>query len=168
MTLRRILLAGIVPSLLGLALMFAACGGDDDGSSGGSGGSTSAGAGSDEKYVAAVCKAFKNFGDATQKAVKNAGNIKNEDDIVKALTGPIDDLVGAMSKASPPKDAKAAHDETVKVFKAALADLKKNGAKSTAFTDIETPKMEQAVSDRLDKVAAKNKDCKDADISFAD
>lgn len=167
MTFRRTILAGLVPGVLGLTLLLAACGGDDD-DSGGSGGSTSSGTGSDEKYVAVVCKAFSDFGDATTKAVSNAGSIKNEDDAVKALVGPIEDLVSAMAKASPPRDAKASHDETVKVFRAAVADLKKNGAKSTAFQDLETPKMDQTVSDRLDKIAAKNKDCQEADVTFSE
>lgn len=165
MTFRRTILAGLVPCVLGLTLLLAACGGDDD--SGDSGGSTSSGTGSDEKYVAVVCKAFADFGDATTKAIKPS-SIKNEDDAIKALVGPIEDLVAAMAKASPPKDAKASHDETVKVFRAAAADLKKNGSKSTAFQDLETPKMDKDVSDRLDKVAAKNKDCQEADVTFSE
>ncbi|MBK6320553.1 MAG: hypothetical protein IPF51_17650 [Dehalococcoidia bacterium] len=60
---KLVLVTGMIPAVLG-ASVFAACGGDDD-DDGGSGGT-----GTDEKYVASICKAGAEFATAMEKLSK--------------------------------------------------------------------------------------------------
>ena len=45
------------------------------------------------------------------------------------------------------------------IAKVSSAKAKPNGAKATKFDNIDSPELPQSVSDRLDAVASKNKDC---------
>lgn len=140
-------------------VVFAACGGDDSSSG-------SSGTGSDEQYVASVCKAMAKFSDSLTAATKDPSKLSNPDDAVKVFQGPFDQLIKDMKAAKPPKDVKEWHDKAVAIFQKATDDLKKNKDLS-AITDAETPPSPpKAVQDRLQKIADKNPDCKKADFNF--
>ena len=97
MSLKRWVLYACVATLALGAMAFAACGGDDDDSS--SGGSTSSGGnGTDEKFVADICKAGANFSDAVQKLLSDPTKLASEGDAAKALAGPMDDFANAFAK----------------------------------------------------------------------
>lgn len=163
------------------ALLLAACGGggDDDTSSssgtstGGSGGGGDSSVkvnnstGSDEKFVADVCKAYKTFADDLSKAQANAANVKNEADAAKLFSDPLEKLVAAFAKASPPKDLKEWHAAAAKQMSDTVASLKKGGDLS-AFGDVAAlADPPQDAIDRLTKIADKNQDCKDSSFSFS-
>jgi hypothetical protein len=154
-------LALIIP--VALLLLFAACGDD-------SGGSTSGGTGSDETYVAQVCAASLKFSKALDAAMaKLSPSDLAGDALTKALTGPLDDYVKDLAKATPPKDVKPYHDEIVKTFKNAIDQIKKDPASAeTAFDTSNLPEPPQAVKDRLDKLAKANKDCIASDFTFGE
>lgn len=149
-------LAGVALGAFALSFGVAACGGDD----------SSGGGGSDEKYVANMCKAVKDFGVSFADISSKAATAKSEDDVIKLLVAPLENVAKAFKNAGPPSDIKDAHNAAVKQLDEAVADVKKNGAKSTKFANFETPKLSPAASARLDAVAAKNQDCKDADFNF--
>ncbi|MBK8558944.1 hypothetical protein [Candidatus Amarobacter glycogenicus] len=67
---KLVLVTGMIPAVLG-ASVFAACGGDDD-DDGGSGGT-----GTDEKYVASICKAGAEFATAMEKLSKDLASEKD-------------------------------------------------------------------------------------------
>ena len=145
------------------AALFVACGGDSGGSSSGSSGST----GSDETYVAQICGAQLKFTKALEDATKDMtpADLSSPDAMVKLFTGPFNDYLSALGRANPPKDVKPFHDEMVKTFKAAQEQMKTN---PNALNDLNPPAPPQNVTDRLDKVAAANKDCQAADFAFGD
>ena len=143
-----------------LVLLFAACGGDDSGGSSG-------GTGSDETYVAQICAASLKFNNALEAATKNMKpeDLSSADAVAKILAGPFDDYLKALAKATPPKDVKPYHDGVIKAFKDAQEKLKKD---PNALSGLNPPDPPQATKDRLDKVAAKNKDCVAAGFTFGD
>jgi len=143
-----------------LVLLFAACGDDDSGGSSG-------GTGSDETYVAQICAASLKFNKALDAATKDMKptDLASADAIAKIFAGPFDEYLKALAKANPPKDVKPYHDEVVKVFKDAQGKLKSD---PNALESINPPDPPQAVKDRLDKVAASNKDCVAAGFTFGD
>jgi hypothetical protein len=159
---RNTLTLGAAAIALAGALTFAACGSDDGGDSSG-GSSVSAGSGSDEDYVAGLCKAMVNF----QEAVDNVDekDVKNEADAIAAITGPMDDLVKDMEKVKAPSDLKDYHRKSVAAFKTAAEKLKKDKDIS-ALGDAQIPDAPAGASERLDKLARENEDCKSAGVVF--
>jgi hypothetical protein len=167
MTLRtRLTCAIFIPALF--AMMFAACGGDDDDKSSSgddSGAKISTSTGSDEKFVADICSAFKTFSDDFTKNSADTSKIKTEEDAVKLFYEPFDKLAKSFAKANPPKDLKEWHTDASKQLTAAAASMKKGDMSALdSFDTLAEPP--QAASDRLSKVAEKNKDCQAADFSF--
>ncbi len=136
---------------IGVAVGAAACGGGGSGSGGGT----------DEAYVAAVCKAERNF----MVALDALGSETDPDAIHTKMGAAVDGLGGAMAKAKPPGDAKAYHDQVVKFMKDASQTLKDKGL--DAMAAMEPPSAPADVSARLDKVAVNNKDCQAAQFSFS-
>ena len=159
MTFRTKLFGVAATGVLAISLAAAACG--DDGSS-----SSSSGGSGDEKYVAVMCTAFKDFGDGVGKAVAGAGAAKSEDDSAKLLVAPLEKLAAALGKANPPGDVKKAHEQIITQIKEVAADVKKNGAKSTKLNDLDSPKLSAAAEARLNALADKNKECSDSGFSF--
>ena len=161
-------LAFAVP--LAFSLAFVACGGDDDksSSSDSSGSSANIATGSDTQYVADICKATKKFSDDLDKVMKDAASLKNPDDIAKKFTGPFEDFSNAFAKAKPPKDLKDWHAQTSKNLKDLVAKLKKGDAATlaSAFDSNPIGDPPKEAQDRLQKAAANNKDCKDANFDF--
>lgn len=155
--------------LLVAAFSLAACGGDDDDSGGddsGDSGKTSSGTGSDEKYVADLCKATLEFSKAFEKL--DPSKVKSEDDVQKLFAEPFENYAKAMSKAKPPKDVKEYHDQVVKALNDTVKSMKSGDGTSgfEALADMDFPEPPAAVSDRLSKIADNNKDCKEANFDF--
>ena len=162
---------GLWPVMAALALTasfgFVACGGDDDDDGGGDSGGSSGGTGSDEKYVGDLCKATLVFSKAIEKVTADPSKLNNASDISKAFADPFEDYAKSVSKAKPPKDLKQFHDDVVKTLNEAAKAMKSGGdldALSSLGGDF--PEPPKAAQDRLQKVADKNKDCKEADFSF--
>ena len=144
--------------------LFAACGGDDDDS----GGSTSGATGSDEKFVADICKAGANFSDAVTKLLSDPTKLSDEKSAAKAMAGPMDDFANAFSKAKPPSDLKSWHSDASKALKDAAKELK-DGKTDGSFFSGESPIGDppKEAADRMTKIADKNKDCQDASFDFS-
>jgi hypothetical protein len=160
MKIRRALLGGAIACAAMAAVVFAACGGDDD-SGGGSGG----GSGNDKDYVAGLCKSMVKFQDSLLSVQKKAGDVKSADDAIKLIVDPLESFVKDMEKLSPPSDLKDYHSKAVAQFKDAVDKMKK-GKDPSALSGIQVPDPPKNVSDRLDKVAQANPDCKKANIDF--
>jgi hypothetical protein len=153
---------GILPIALG-ASFFAACGGDDDdgGSSGGGGGT-----GSDAAFVADICKAGAKFSKDLESASSNISSTDPKE-IAAKFAKPFEDFSNAFSRAKPPKDLAAWHKDASAKLKDAVAQLKKGDAESGFFAGDEPfPDPPKDASDRLSKIAEKNKDCQDSDFNF--
>lgn len=173
---RQILLFLFAAGLLSIALVAGACGGNDNNSDSGadnpSDGATvtaaatstknSSGGGSDESYVAAICKAALNFQNELQEVVGEP----DETEVVKKLSSALDSLTRAFEKANPPNDAKPFHDEIVRFFKDARRQISEKGP--DALAELELPVPAEGISARMEKVAAANKDCQDANFSFSE
>ena len=149
----------LLPLVLVVAFALVACG-DDDAASGASGGT-----GTDEQYVATICKASLKLTDAIAKASSDPSKVKNADDAVKLLSDPFQQYLKDLKGANPPKDVKDYHDQTVKALSDSLDKLKKDKNPS-ALSSGDQPQPSPAIKDRLSKVADKNEDCKKAGFSF--
>ena len=159
-----------------IALMaLAACGGDDSTSGGpGSGPGSSSGSsgniatGSDENYVADLCKATKKFTDDLAAATKDPTKLQSGEDIGKLFGEPFEAFAKSVSKAKPPSDLKDYHSQIVKTLNDAAAKIKTSKDLSALSTlgDSTIPDPPQAARDRLQKVAEKNKDCTDSGFDF--
>lgn len=184
---RRPLFAMAALSLLAFAALgAAACGGDDDDS--GSNGATNSGAdatttttttssndkasdaggakpsGTDEKYVAALCKSAAEFLDSFSKLQASAATATSEDDILKAFTKPMEEWIKDMKDAKPPSDLKDYHEKTVAAMEKALNGMKSGDPNALSNFDIGDPP--KGAAERLQAAADKNKDCQDAQINF--
>lgn len=167
MTVRKFTRWALFSAIAIIALMaVAACGGDDGGSGGPGGPGGNVGTGSDENYVAALCKASKQFSDDLAKITADPSKLKNPDDIGDAFAEPFDAFAKAVSKAKPPSDLKEYHGQFVKTLNDTSKKMKdsKDGSFLSAFGETDFPEPPQAAKDRLEKVAAKNKDCKEAGL----
>lgn len=161
MNLRKFLLmAGVVPAILGASL-FASCGGDDDSSGGGGGGT-----GSDEAFVADICKAGAKFSKAMESLQKDLAKETDVDKLAEKASKPFQTFADEFSKAKPPSDLKEWHESTSTSLKAAAKGLK-DGDFDALDGDIMTSPPGDA-ADRLAKVADGNKDCQEADLAFDD
>lgn len=155
---------GVATIALG-ATMFAACGGDDDDD----GGSTSGATGSDEKFVADICKAGVTFSKDLEKVMKDAASLSDEKKAAQALADPFEDFANAFSKAKPPKDLSEWHKDASSKLKEAVKALKDGDLESDIFTqDSPFPDPPKEASERLTKVAEGNKDCQEADFTFGE
>lgn len=167
MNFKRWVLYGSVAALALGAMAFTACGGDDDDDSGSSSSSSSGGTGSDEKFVADICKAGSQFSKDLEKATTSLGNTSDPKKAAQALAKPFEDFANAFDKAKPPKDLKDWHDTASDKLKTAVAALKKGDLEADIFTQDEPfPDPPKDAADRLSKIADNNKDCQDADFSF--
>jgi hypothetical protein len=166
MNLKRWILYGSVAALALGAMAFTACGGDDDDDGGSS--SSSGGTGSDEKFVADICKAGATFFAKLEKLAPEIAT-KSEAEQAKAAAPAMEDFANAFAKANPPKDLKEWHDETAKTMKDAVAELKAGKTDGTFFSGdspfSDPPEEAQA---RLSKIADGNKDCQDASFGFGE
>ncbi len=152
----------LAPVALMCGILLAACGGDDASGINAPGGG---GTGSDESYVASLCKAQLKFTDALQNLSKDASKIKNAEDATKLLTGPFEQFAKDVKDANPPKDMKESHDKMTKALDQTIGQIKDGKSlDSLAMLDIEDPP--QDVLDRLQKAVDKNEDCQKADFSF--
>lgn len=155
-----------------VALMaLAACGGDDSSSGPSSSGPSKSGniaTGSDENYVADLCKATKKFSDDLAAATKDPDKLQGADDIGKLLGPPFEAFAKSVAKAKPPSDLKDYHSQVVKTLNDAAAKIKTSNDLSalSSLGDTSFPEPPQAAQDRLQKVADKNNDCKDAGFAF--
>jgi len=149
------MIAGIAPAILGASL-FGACGGDDDGSGGGTG--------SDEDFVADICKAGAKFAKAMDNLEKD---LKNETDFTKIAekaAGPFEDFAKDFAKANPPADLKEWHQDASDGLTAAVKGLKDGDFAALGGELIPTPP--EGAAERISKAAEGNKDCEDADLEF--
>ncbi len=151
------------------ASIFAACGGggDDDDDDGGS--APSGATGTDEKFVADICKAGAKFAKDLEKVFADISALSDEKKAAEALAKPFEELSNAFSKAKPPSDLKDWHKDASSKLKEAVAALKKGDTESDIFAaDSPIPDPPKGSRDRLNKVAANNKDCQDTDFTFGD
>jgi len=144
----------LAPALV-VALAFGACGGDDGGSGGGTG--------TDESYVAAVCKAGAKFQDDFLKAFGEMANANSEADAAKALSKPFKEFAASFKKANPPADLKSWHAEASKQLENAAAALEKGNVDALSG-DSPFPEPPQGASERLNAIASKNADCQKAGL----
>lgn len=156
MQFHRIRLAAfLVPALMAAAL-FASCGGDGDGNSGG-------GTGSDEKFVADICKAGAKFQADMEKAFPQMVNAKSEEEAIKIIIEPFETMAKSFKAAKPPADLKEWHAEASKAFDDAVKALKSGNTDSALFeSDSPFPDPPAAAQERLQKIAEKNDDCQKA------
>ncbi len=149
------------------SLALAACGGDDDDDD--SGGSTSGATGSDEKFVADICKAGAQFSKDLEKATADLASVTDPKKAAEKLADPFEDFANAFQKAKPPKDLKDWHSDASDKLDDAVAALKKGDLEADIFTQDEPfPDPPKDAADRLSKIADNNKDCQDADFSFGE
>ena len=147
----------LVPALLG-ALLLGACGGDSDGGGGG-------GTGSDEKFVADICKAGAQFQDDLTKLFASLANVQSEEEAVKKLAEPFESFAKSFKTAKPPSDLKQWHSEASKSLDEAVAAMKKGDANAAIFQqDSPFPEPPKGAEERLSKIAAANADCQKADL----
>ncbi len=141
------------------ASLLGACGGDDDDDSGSSGGT-----GSDEKFVADICKAGATFAKAMDGLQKELASETDLGKVAEKASKPFENFSKDFAKANPPKDLKAWHDDTSDALKTAAKGLKDGNFDALGEDLITEPPGDAA--DRLAKVAEGNKDCQEADIAF--
>lgn len=166
MTIRKWALYLGVATMALSAAMFAACGGDDDDDGGAS---PSGATGSDEAFVASICKAGVTFSKDLDKVTKDLASLTDPKKAATALAGPFEDFSNAFIKAKPPKDLKDWHSDASAKLKEAVKALKSGDLESDIFTqDAPFPDPPKEAAARLTKVAEKNDDCKEADFSFGD
>ncbi|PFG74505.1 hypothetical protein [Tepidiforma thermophila] len=147
----------LVPALLG-ALLLGACGGDSDGGGGG-------GTGSDEKFVADICKAGAQFQDDLTKLFASLANVQSEEEAVKKLAEPFESFAKSFKTAKPPSDLKQWHSEASKSLDEAVAAMKKGDANAAIFQqDSPFPEPPKGAEERLSKIAASNADCQKAEL----
>ncbi|MCC7364500.1 MAG: hypothetical protein IT303_09005 [Dehalococcoidia bacterium] len=142
----------LMPALA--ASVFVACGGDDDGGSGG-------GTGSDEEYVADICKGMNDFMEDFGAAFEDLDlESTNEDDMIDAFVKPFESLANAFEDAKPPSDLKDWHSDAVDALNDMVKAMKDGDAgalENDALGDI--PDMPEDVAERLGKIAEDNEDC---------
>ena len=166
MTVRKFTRWALFSAIAIIALMaVAACGGNDSTSSAPGGGG---GTGSDENYVADLCKATKKFTDDLASVTKDPSKLKDPNDIGKLFAEPFDTFANSVAKAKPPSDLKDYHSQVVKTLKDAAQKIKTSNDLSalSSLGDSSIPEPPQAAKDRLQKAAEKNKDCSETGFNF--
>lgn len=172
-----------------LAMLLVACGGDDDddttggddsngavtdnGSDDNSDGAKtddkktddkkdsplSGGTGSDEKYVADICKLSREWWDDMSAAFTKFDPEKPEE-FAKALTDPLNQYANELGKVKPPKDLKEWHEGLVAMFKEMIKGVESGEGDIFSDSDAAYPDMPADAMERLTKIAEKNDDCK--------
>lgn len=160
----RTIMGGAAAAMAALALVFAACGGDDDGGSSGNG----SGSGTDQAYVAAICKAQLGFFQDLDKAINESTGDETEAQVVEILTPALDRWVAGIRNARPPADIRDYHNEVVRVASDAVNRIKETKSVDALDTLDSIPEAPAAVRDRLNAIARDNKDCQEVDFSFSD
>ena len=133
-----------------------ACGGDSEGS--------------DEDWVAAVCKGFENFAANIEDAQEEAANLDPggdvEEEAAKLLADPIAQLAKDIDKANPPADLKQSHDQLVSALETAAAALKDGnfGILDEIGDTLGNFEPPQAIRDRISAVAENTASCSDIGI----
>ncbi len=143
--------AALLPAVLAASLL-GACGGSSEGG----------GTGSDEKFVADVCKAGAKFQDDLTGLIAKLATIQSETDAAKEVARPFEEFAVSFKKAKPPADLKEWHTEAGKSLDRAVAALKKGD--TSAFDGDPFPEPPSGAADRLNKVAEKNADCQKAQL----
>jgi hypothetical protein len=164
---------GLLSVSLIAAAALMACGGgdDDDGGSSGDGGSSSfsSGTGSDKEYVEDICKAGSKFAEDLQKATQNitAAQATDEKKLAEVMEKPFANFVEALKDAKPPSDLKDWHADAVKQLQAILTAIKSGDFEALENNDEPFPEPPAGAAERLQKIAADNDDCQDAEIDFS-
>ena len=166
MTLRKLTRWALLSGIATIALLALAACGDDDSTTSGPGGSS--GTGSDEQYVADICKAGKTFADDLATITKDPSKL-DPSNLGKVFAEPFDKFAKSVSKAKPPSDLKDYHSQIVKTLNDTAEQIKtsKDLSSLSSLGDSEIPDPPQAAKDRLQKVAEKNPDCKDSGFDFS-
>lgn len=146
----------LITASVAFAMMLAACGDDDD---------DGAGAGTDEQYVAAVCKAELKLKNAVAEVTKDPSKLKNSTDAFNALIAPYEQFINDLKAVKGPSDVLDYHSGVVELLSDNLATAKKS-KDVKALSAGTSPKASQAIQDRLNKAAASNADCKAAGTGF--
>ena len=163
MALRKHWKFGFISTLAFVSLAVAACGGgDDDGGSSGGGGGT----GSDAKFVADICKAGKTFSDDLTKLL--SGSTTDPSKAIEQIAKPFEAFAKAFDKANPPSDLKQWHNDATKSLNEVVKKMKGGDQEEilSALDGDPFPEPPKSASDRMQKVAEKNQDCKDANFTF--
>ena len=94
-------------------------------------------------------------------------DITDEDKAIEAMVKPFENFANAIDDANPPKDLKDWHDQTVETLDDVVKKLKDGDVEAlSSFGDSPLPEPPADASERLQKIADKNKDCQDADFAF--
>jgi hypothetical protein len=145
--------AFLVPALFVVALT-GACGGDGGG-----------GTGSDEQFVADLCKAGAKFDEDLTKLFAGIANIGSEEEAAKKFAEPFEAFARSFKAARPPADLKAWHAEASKSLDDAVKALKGGNTDAAIFAqDSPFPEPPAAADERLSKIAEKNADCQKANL----
>lgn len=147
---------GIAPFALGASLL-AACGGDDDG-----GGGT----GNDEDYVAAICKAGKEFQEELLAAFSDIDLDASEEDQIKAFAEPFEAFANAIEDANPPSDLREWHSNTVKEINKIVDQIKDGDVDALESNEDPLADPPAGAAERLQAIAENNEDCIEADFTF--
>ncbi len=154
MQFHRIRLAAFLVPVLMAAALFAACGGGD-----GDGGGT----GSDEKFVADICKAGATFQEDLTKVFGELASADSEEEAVKLIAEPFETFAKAFKAAKPPADLKDWHSEASKSLDDAVKALKAGNTDAAIFEqDSPFPEPPASAQERLQKIADGNPDCQEA------
>ncbi len=156
--------------LLTLAI---SCGGDSGGggstlpptqSAEGAGSVNSAGTGSDDQYLKALCVAARALADANKKESQSA---KSFDELAKKLTGPYQEYARGFAAANPPSDLKERHDAAAAKINAAVAVLARDGNSKALDGVAQAPFFEfpEPARGRLADLAPKMTECNN--LTFA-
>lgn len=164
---RRTAMAAASVSVIAASFL-AACGGGDGGDSA---------SGTDEDYVAIICKAGAEFAssidkaqdEALAKALADVEDLTDEAAIekvaAKVMAEPVEAFAKAISNAKAPADVKDYHNSVVTQLKTAVKELNAGNVSALdALGDFATPP--EAVGNRLQAIAEKNADCQAAQFSF--
>ncbi|MCK9521263.1 MAG: hypothetical protein M0R74_19895, partial [Dehalococcoidia bacterium] len=121
-------------------------------------GPLSGGTGGDAQYVAAICKASREWWDQLSSAFMDIDPEKPEE-FMKGLMEPTRTYADQIAKAKPPKDIQEWHENLVAMFKDVVKGMEsgEDFISDDAFGDF--PDMPLAAQERLVKVAEKNEDC---------
>lgn len=156
MKLRKFALLGIAPLVLAAAFVAACGGGDGDGG----------GTGSDEAYVAAVCKAGAKFQEDLFAALGTMDFDAPEEDQLKAFEEPFKNFADSLNKAKPPADLKAWHENAVKTINTMVSDIRNGNMDALEGEEDPLGDPPPAAAARLQAIAEKNQECIDADFTF--
>lgn len=157
MELRRLVLLGIAPFALGAPLI-AACGGGDGGG----------GTGNDEDYVAAICKAGKEFQDELFAAFSEVDPDASEEEALEAFVEPFENFANAIEDANPPSDLEDWHEDTVNAINDIVERIKDGDLDALESEDDPIGDPPAGAAERLQAIADENEDCIEADFTFGD